>query len=701
MDGSVTSSVSNTGILQGSGTITGNVSGGGTFSPGDAPGTMTINGNFTPTGTVNFEVDSPYATAGSDYDQYIVSGSVDLSGATLTFTNISDTTAPAANSVLTLISKTSSGATTPSPSPAQGTTVTIGSRHFDLFYNGGDGNDVVLADATTPTTVAVNPAYATLNNGQVSSGVVGGVNAFATLQAAVNAAASGATINVAAGTYAESVTITKPLTLQGAGVTSILDASGLTTGLHITSGGVSVSGFKIKGNSSTGQAVWIDASGGSLAGDSLTGLTITGGATNVANDGIRVDRGATTNSITGLTITGDSINGIGDSPGYGLFLDGVTGGTYSNNIFANLANDASYPSASNPTNVAISTAGVGVFVQNSSGVTIDNTNTYSNLTLGGYFAPTTTTSSFSATAGDFSGVGGYYVNGNSPSNTMAVTGLTQSLSTNDVAPGTGANLSPLGNVPNLFASIQTAVDFSLAGATVTATAGTYTLAANLSLYKSITLDGPNVGNSPRNGGLSRVAEAVINGGAPGSFTGSSGYNIVLAAGLSTLTVSGFKFTNFDGNLFASTSPLTSVDLHQDLFDTNNGGLFYKFDTTLATTFNVTDNRITNQSMTGANEALFFLGDVASSHFDTNEASNVSSRELFNIYFSLTSTTFDSNKLTSTAGLAFLAANENNVTFDSNTITTTNTAAGVAPSTSAPTTATQSPTWPSPTTSSRP
>ena len=97
LDGTITSNVDNSGTLDGTGTIIGNVSGYGIFHPGDAPGTMTINGNFTPTGTVNFEVNSPYAVAGTDYDQYIVSGTVDLSGATLTFTNHSDTMAPAAN----------------------------------------------------------------------------------------------------------------------------------------------------------------------------------------------------------------------------------------------------------------------------------------------------------------------------------------------------------------------------------------------------------------------------------------------------------------------------------------------------------------------------------------------------------------------------------------------------------------------------
>ena len=59
-----------------SGGIHGDVSGTGTFSPGNSPGILTINGNFSPTGTVTFEVNSPYATAGTDYDQYVVSGTV-------------------------------------------------------------------------------------------------------------------------------------------------------------------------------------------------------------------------------------------------------------------------------------------------------------------------------------------------------------------------------------------------------------------------------------------------------------------------------------------------------------------------------------------------------------------------------------------------------------------------------------------------
>ena len=87
MNGSITSSVTVTspGILGGTGTITGNVSGTGTVAPGTSPGVLTINGNFTPGGTVELEAASPYTTAGTHFDRIVVNGAVNLSAATLSF----------------------------------------------------------------------------------------------------------------------------------------------------------------------------------------------------------------------------------------------------------------------------------------------------------------------------------------------------------------------------------------------------------------------------------------------------------------------------------------------------------------------------------------------------------------------------------------------------------------------------------------
>ncbi len=60
-----------TSTLGGTGTVTGNVSGNGTVTAG-SPGQLTITGDLTPTGTVLFEIDGPFA--GTGYDQLIVEG---------------------------------------------------------------------------------------------------------------------------------------------------------------------------------------------------------------------------------------------------------------------------------------------------------------------------------------------------------------------------------------------------------------------------------------------------------------------------------------------------------------------------------------------------------------------------------------------------------------------------------------------------
>jgi hypothetical protein len=90
----------------------------------------------------------------------------------------------------------------------------------------------------TAATLCVNPA--------------GSSGCYSTIGAAVKAAASGDTVTVATGNYAESVTITKTLSLIGAGSSqTIINASGLPNGIYIDGldngglYGVVVTGFTV------------------------------------------------------------------------------------------------------------------------------------------------------------------------------------------------------------------------------------------------------------------------------------------------------------------------------------------------------------------------------------------------------------------------------------------------------------------------
>src|SRR5690349_21176186 len=98
--------------------------------------------------------------------------------------------------------------------------------------------------------------------------VGGDPTVYATIQAAVNAAAPGATISVDAGTYSELVTVSKAVTIRGAqaGVDArfnvrgnaasetILNgqttSDGRTSAFLITASGVTIDGFTVQGTTS-------------------------------------------------------------------------------------------------------------------------------------------------------------------------------------------------------------------------------------------------------------------------------------------------------------------------------------------------------------------------------------------------------------------------------------------------------------------
>jgi parallel beta-helix repeat protein len=132
-----------------------------------------------------------------------------------------------------------------------------------------------LEDRTVPTAfyTAPIPSYTVTNdvgpagysagdtvtwNGPTTvAGLTVGTTAFNTIQGAVNASSNGDTVNVAAGTYAEMVTVNKDITLLGAkggidartrsGAESVVTGNAGSTSFYVTSSGVTLDGFTIQG----------------------------------------------------------------------------------------------------------------------------------------------------------------------------------------------------------------------------------------------------------------------------------------------------------------------------------------------------------------------------------------------------------------------------------------------------------------------
>ncbi|QDT27620.1 hypothetical protein Enr10x_29380 [Gimesia panareensis] len=118
-----------------------------TLAPGNSPGQVTINGDLILNGDDSLDIEVNGTTPGSDYDQLVVSGTVDLSGAVL---NLIDGYDPVDGDVFTLIQNNG-------VNPVTGTFLgfpegyeftdflgVVGQSAY-LSYVGGDGNDVVIS----------------------------------------------------------------------------------------------------------------------------------------------------------------------------------------------------------------------------------------------------------------------------------------------------------------------------------------------------------------------------------------------------------------------------------------------------------------------------------------------------------------------------------------------------------------------------
>ncbi|MDY3563725.1 autotransporter-associated beta strand repeat-containing protein [Gemmata sp. JC673] len=138
------------------------VAAGGTLAPGNAPGAVS-------TGALAFATGSTYAvelngtTAGTQYEQLNVAGTVNLAGATLA-TTLGFT--PAGGDTFVLISNDSSDAVIGTfAGLSEGGTFLLGGTTFRISYAGGDGNDVTLTAVPLPALSVTGASVAEGNSG--------------------------------------------------------------------------------------------------------------------------------------------------------------------------------------------------------------------------------------------------------------------------------------------------------------------------------------------------------------------------------------------------------------------------------------------------------------------------------------------------------------------------------------------------------
>ncbi len=156
-------SVASGATLAGTGTIGGlvTVQGGGTLAPGvdgtnSGAGILTLGNGLTMQSGSTLAVDIAGASAGSGYDQLIVTGAVDVSGATL---SVNDSYAAGGGDVYTLISNDAADAMTGNFSGVtEGSTLSTGGNGTTLkaSYLGGTGNDFTLAVPPIPHVLSVS-----------------------------------------------------------------------------------------------------------------------------------------------------------------------------------------------------------------------------------------------------------------------------------------------------------------------------------------------------------------------------------------------------------------------------------------------------------------------------------------------------------------------------------------------------------------
>jgi hypothetical protein len=169
------------GYLKGTGTIVGDVHimGEGFFAPGMSPGCLAT-GNFNLAGTYQAEIQG--GTACSGYDQANVTGTVTITGATLSLATTGFV--PTNGQKFTIINNDAADAVVGTfAGLAEGATIVDGGVTYTISYIGGDGNDVVLT-VTGVNAAAIpgapNTGFRLLTNNPLAT-LIGGLLAAAGL----------------------------------------------------------------------------------------------------------------------------------------------------------------------------------------------------------------------------------------------------------------------------------------------------------------------------------------------------------------------------------------------------------------------------------------------------------------------------------------------------------------------------------------
>jgi len=222
-----TLSIDTGGVIQGGGNVNAAVNiVQGSVEPGNGgSGTLTV-GNTTFSANAAFSPNVDGTSAGTDHDQLKVNGTINLGGAAL---NVSGTigTVSAGTQIVLIDNDGTDAVTGTFAGLPGGSMVTVNGHAFELHYDGGTGNDVVLTTVgvSPPTDVYVADDLVGTPNGtpiaDANPDAAGnqpgtfGVDVFSRIVDGVSAVASGGTVHVVGGSYNADVSISKPLTLQG------------------------------------------------------------------------------------------------------------------------------------------------------------------------------------------------------------------------------------------------------------------------------------------------------------------------------------------------------------------------------------------------------------------------------------------------------------------------------------------------------